>query len=88
VNDLRDGVNTGICSTGTDGFDRLVGNLGQRIFKDALYADTVPLALPAVVARAVVLETECDAKGFACGAYAKPECFASWRARSLKDLTA
>jgi hypothetical protein len=70
VNDLRDGVNSGICSTGTNGFDRLVGNLGQRLFEDALYADTVPLALPAIVARAVVLETECDASGFIFGAYA------------------
>ncbi len=72
VNDLRQSVHAGIRSPGTGCFDRFVCHFRQRVFYNALNADTVTLALPAVVGRAIVLETECNPKGFALDAYAYP----------------
>lgn len=58
MNDLRQRVHAGIRSPGTCCFDPLVCNFRQRVFDGGLNADTVPLALPAVISRAVVLDTE------------------------------
>lgn len=68
--DLPLGVHAGIGSPGTDRFDRLVRNLRQSVFNHALYTDAVTLALPAVVGRAVILDTEGNAKDCFAGAYA------------------
>lgn len=72
MNDLRQSVYAGIGSTGTGCLDRLVCHLRQRVFNNGLDADTIPLALPAVIACAVVLDTECNAKRFILDAYAYP----------------
>ena len=70
MNDLRESVHAGIGSTGTGCLDRLICHLRQRVFNNGLDADTITLALPAIVGCAVVLDTECNAKGFVFGAYA------------------
>jgi hypothetical protein len=70
MHDLCDRMNASIGSTGTDRFDRLVRHFREGIFHDSLDADTVSLTLPAVIGCAVVLDTECNAKGFVFGAYA------------------
>ena len=58
MNDLRHRVDTGIRSPGTYCFDRLVCNFRQCLLDGGLNADTTPLALPAIISRAVVLDTE------------------------------
>ena len=72
MNDLCKRMHAGIGSSGTGYLDRLVRHLRQRVFDKGLDADTVTLALPAIIGCAVVLDTECNTKSFVTGAYAYP----------------
>ena len=72
MNGLCDRVNAGIGSASAGCLDRFVCHLRQCVFNDGLDADTVTLALPAVIRCAVVLDTECDTKSFVLDAYAYP----------------
>jgi len=72
VNDLTKSVHAGIGSSGTCCLDQPVCHLRQCVFDKGLDADTITLALPAVVSCAVVLDTECNTKSFIPGAYAYP----------------
>ncbi len=58
MNDLRHGVYAGIRSPSTCYLDWFVCDFRQRILDNSLNAYTVPLPLPAVIGRAVVLDTE------------------------------
>jgi len=61
VHHLAGGVNPGIGAAGAGHLDGFVGNASQRRLDRGLDADTVLLALPAHVGRAVVFDAECDA---------------------------
>ena len=72
MNSLRESVDAGIGSTGTGCLDRFVCYLRQCVFNNGLDADTLTLALPAVIGCAVILDAECDTKSFVLDAYAYP----------------
>lgn len=72
MNDLSQRMYAGISAAGACHLDGFVRHSGQGILDDGLDADTVPLALPAAVGRAVVLDTERIAISFVIGAYAYP----------------
>ena len=70
MNHLPKCVHTGVGSTGAGHFDGLIRHRGERILDDALHADTIPLTLPTIVGRAVILDAERYAMDFLIGAYA------------------
>jgi len=61
MRDLAGRVDAGIGAPGADGFDRVVGDAGQRLLEPLLDADATRLALPAIVPATVVLDADGDA---------------------------
>ena len=63
MGNLARGVNAGVRAAGTDDFDGFVCNNLECRFDVGLNAVPNALALPAVVRRSVVLQTDCNAHG-------------------------
>ena len=60
VYDLPRCMDASICAPGAGKFNELIGDDRQRILNEGLHAETCPLALPAVVRRAIVLNAQSD----------------------------
>ena len=58
---LTAGMHTRIGAPGTLYFNRLIRNFRQRLLKHCLDPNTITLTLPAIVGRAVVFDSKCDA---------------------------
>ena len=62
MHDLTRGMHTGIGTSCTDDFDRLVSDFTERLFNVRLYAIAGTLALPAIVRGPVVFNAERDSQ--------------------------
>jgi len=65
VDDLSSGVNARVGPAGTSHLNRMVGDLVQGFLETLLHTEACVLALPTIVRRTVVLNTERNAHGFA-----------------------